>query len=408
MELVAYIFLGLIGVILLCLVAIFSIYGYAIIRLKLQPTPQVTNNSITEIENPNKDQNATSRSEPEVEHSLPINEGPPASVTKKEIPNRYKQKDDSRKIRDLESKIANELSERPKLDFDAPLLSICGVLDLDPESPSLSSDYIACIYRGLGLEGQLVGSGPHKIPLDGSVRNMLEAVLDASYGLLKNADENFLTVKSYLPMLRSKKRSLSTRDQYGDEDQSQWIAFSSRFAIDKLKGVDALKIYMEFYASNSNRRTVSQNGLGDMFGGFVRIAMVFARVGNDMEDDDATLSGVDYEKKLQEEILQKVPSASVSMTAATGDHGADLLVDLGDLRIAIQAKYYQSSVGNAAVQEAFSGMGFYGADIAMVVCNSSFTKHAHQLAEKLGVILATSDDYIDVILELQKSSAKPL
>lgn len=153
---------------------------------------------------------------------------------------------------------------------------------------------------------------------------------------------------------------------------------------------------MEFFASDSHRSTVSAQGLADMFGHFTRVALIFIKSGPD-DQDEAPITGVEYERMLQQEIEENFPEAHVSMTSATGDHGTDLIVDIKGIRIAIQAKYYQSAVGNAAVQEAFSGKGFYEADFAMVVCNSTFTRHAKELSEKINVILATTDNYIQLI-----------
>uniref|UniRef100_UPI0034E4BC37 restriction endonuclease n=1 Tax=Enterococcus faecalis TaxID=1351 RepID=UPI0034E4BC37 len=89
--------------------------------------------------------------------------------------------------------------------------------------------------------------------------------------------------------------------------------------------------------------------------------------------------------------------AIVETTPASGDQGADLLVRLGSVRVAIQAKRYSGVVGNAAVQEIFAAKQFYDTDFAMVVTNSRYTMPAKALADKLEVTLATSDDFIEKI-----------
>lgn len=305
---------------------------------------------------------------------------------------------DAEKIPKIEAKIRAEIERRQAIQESRPFLA-CAVLDLDSQSDTLPNEFISEVYTRLRLQGQLVDQGPHRIPGHGPVRSMLEHVLAGAYQMLLHSDENFEIVRSYMPMLLAKRRSLTTRDQYGDEDTKPWVHFSSRFAVDKLKGVSTLKIYMENLASQSERSTVSHQGLADMFGAFVRIAMVMLEfsAGN---ATSVPMSGVEYEQMLRKYIEGAFPQAHVSTTVASGDHGSDLIVDINGKRIAIQAKYYQSAVGNAAVQEAFSGKGFYEADFAMVVCNSSFTRHAKELSEKIGVVLATTDTCIQCIESL--------
>lgn len=316
--------------------------------------------------------------------------------------------EDSKNIAEIEAKIRAEIERRQAIPESIPFSIVCCVLDLDSHSETLTHEFIVQVYTKLRLQGQLDGQGPHRIPDYRPVRNMLESVLESAYEMLLYADENFEVVRSYMPMLLSKRRSLSSRDKYGDEDLQPWWAFSSRFAVDKLKGVGPLKFFMEWYASDSQRRTVSDQGLADMFGHFTRLAIPFLEYSKDREEV-APMTGVEYEGMLQEQIEENFSTANVSMTAATGDHGSDLIVDIDGIRIAIQAKYYQSAVGNAAVQEAFSGKGFYGADFAMVVCNSSYTKHAKELSDKLDVVLATTDNYIQIIeMLIDTKEAQPL
>lgn len=302
----------------------------------------------------------------------------------------------SKKIREIEAKIKAEIGRRQTMPESLPFVVVCCVLDLNPYSETLTHEFIVAIYTRLRLQGQLIGQGPHRIPEWSPVRSMLQNVLEASYGMLLHADENLEVVRSYMPILLSKRRSLSVRDKYGDEDIQRWIDFSSKFAIDKLKGIFPLKFFMEMLASNSERRRVSDQGLADMFGCFTRMAILLLECSTDRKDDTPT-TGIEYERMLQEQIEESFPTANVSTTVATGDHGSDLIIDIDGIRIAIQAKCYQSTVGNAAVQEAISGKGFYEADFAMVVCNTDYTKHAKELAEKLDVILATTSNYLQAI-----------
>jgi len=55
--------------------------------------------------------------------------------------------------------------------------------------------------------------------------------------------------------------------------------------------------------------------------------------------------------------------------------------------IAVQAKCYAGSVGNAAVQEAHAGKSFYGCDSSIVITSSVFTSGAIKLANAVGCVL---------------------
>lgn len=59
--------------------------------------------------------------------------------------------------------------------------------------------------------------------------------------------------------------------------------------------------------------------------------------------------------------------------------------------LVVQAKRYAGTAGNAAVQEAFAGKQFMGANYAAVVSPAQFTKSAVQLANTTGVALLHLD-----------------
>lgn len=110
--------------------------------------------------------------------------------------------------------------------------------------------------------------------------------------------------------------------------------------------------------------------------------------------------GVAFEQHLRALVLESFQDAVIHTTPVSGDQGADLLVRLGSVLVAIQAKRYTGVVGNAAVQEIFSAKQFYDADFAMVVTTSRYTQPAQVLAAKLDVALATEDDFIRQIRHL--------
>jgi hypothetical protein len=77
----------------------------------------------------------------------------------------------------------------------------------------------------------------------------------------------------------------------------------------------------------------------------------------------------------------------VQVTKRSGDQGADLFAERFGKKIVIQAKNYNDTVGNAAVQQVLAAKLFYGCDEAMVITNSYFTASAKELGESTGVRL---------------------
>ncbi|WAI12302.1 restriction endonuclease [Bacillus cereus] len=70
------------------------------------------------------------------------------------------------------------------------------------------------------------------------------------------------------------------------------------------------------------------------------------------------------------------------LTKGSGDQGADIIAYKQGKKYVIQAKRYSGTVGTKAVQEVISGKGFYEADEAWVITNSSYTRGAIELANK--------------------------
>ena len=109
------------------------------------------------------------------------------------------------------------------------------------------------------------------------------------------------------------------------------------------------------------------------------------RQGNTLVDVDL-MSGESFEQ-IVAEILKGRGYTNINLTPQSGDHGVDILAYKGIFHYAIQCKRYTGNVGNKAVQEAFAGKHFYGADYAVVVTNARFTNQAKEEAQKLGVEL---------------------
>lgn len=87
----------------------------------------------------------------------------------------------------------------------------------------------------------------------------------------------------------------------------------------------------------------------------------------------------------------------VEQTGKSGDQGVDLIAHRKGRRIAIQAKGYVDSVGNAAVQQAFTGKSVYGCHACAVVTNSRFTASAIAAAQATKCALVHEDNFEDFV-----------
>lgn len=96
------------------------------------------------------------------------------------------------------------------------------------------------------------------------------------------------------------------------------------------------------------------------------------------------MTGYEYEEKCAK-LLEAKGFSNVQVTPGSGDQGIDILATKEKIKYGVQCKYYEGTVGNKAVQEAYAGAKFYDCDIALVITNSTLTRPAQELASKLGV-----------------------
>ncbi|AQU78499.1 MULTISPECIES: restriction endonuclease [Planococcus] len=108
------------------------------------------------------------------------------------------------------------------------------------------------------------------------------------------------------------------------------------------------------------------------------------------------MSGAEFEEFLR--LRYKAEGYAVRKTPYTGDYGADLILEKGPQKIAVQAKRYKSNVGIKAVQEISAAKLHYGANEAWVVTNSFFTKAAAELARSNKVKLVNRDELVEILL----------
>lgn len=113
------------------------------------------------------------------------------------------------------------------------------------------------------------------------------------------------------------------------------------------------------------------------------------------------MTGYEYEEKCAR-LLAAKGFSNVVVTPGSGDQGIDVLANKGKQKYGVQCKYYEGTVGNKAVQEAYAGARYYDCDVALVITNSTLTGPAKELAKKLHV---TVWENIDAIY-LQKHDAE--
>lgn len=133
----------------------------------------------------------------------------------------------------------------------------------------------------------------------------------------------------------------------------------------------------------------------------IRFRVIFMYEYNGKQINIDAMSGIEFERFVAD-LLRHNDFTNVYTTQASGDNGVDIIAKKDKLKYAIQCKRYSSNIGNHAVQEVFSGKVFYGADVAVVVTTSDFTRQAVVAASKLDVKLWGRQKLNSLIVEANK------
>ncbi|NEP35012.1 MAG: restriction endonuclease [Moorea sp. SIO3B2] len=112
------------------------------------------------------------------------------------------------------------------------------------------------------------------------------------------------------------------------------------------------------------------------------------------------MKGREFEEFLAK--LFKELGYQVRLTPASADYGADLVIEKGEIKTVVQAKRQQSTVGIKAVQEVTGAIGYYQANLGLVITNSKFTENAKKLAAKTEIELFDRDDLKKLIKKVYK------
>jgi len=113
------------------------------------------------------------------------------------------------------------------------------------------------------------------------------------------------------------------------------------------------------------------------------------------------MSGTDFEMFLVS-LFSKL-GYKAQHTGETGDLGSDLIIEMGGVKIAVQAKRYTGNVGPDAVREVNTVMRPRNCTLGMVVTNSYYTDEAKYLAKQNNIALWDRNDLVSNILKSQKT-----
>ena len=116
-------------------------------------------------------------------------------------------------------------------------------------------------------------------------------------------------------------------------------------------------------------------------------------------DEIDKMSGNDFELFLCN-LFSKL-GYKVKHTGRIGDLGADLIVEINGLRIAVQAKRYKGHVGPNAIREVLAVLKPRKCTLGIAVANNYFTEEAKFLAKENNITLWERNDLIDNILKAQ-------
>lgn len=87
----------------------------------------------------------------------------------------------------------------------------------------------------------------------------------------------------------------------------------------------------------------------------------------------------------------------------SGDRGADFLAEKDGVRYVVQTKRWKNKVSDSTIQKLVGAKSWYGADKAICVTNSDYTKPARQWQNR-GVELINGRRLDEIVIELQQKN----
>lgn len=198
---------------------------------------------------------------------------------------------------------------------------------------------------------------------------------------------------SIAPIIQRRRRQLVSVDVYGVEETEAWEK-EKRHIIEKvvMPNSDTGSLFQEVLSFSEKELKEELAWLFSVVNEQIEtIASAEPSPSADeMSASVSELSPDDFEQLCAEQL--RTLGWIVRCTGGVGDQGVDIIAEANGRRLVVQCKLYSSAVGNAAVQEVFSGMRHEDAHWAAVVTNADFTRSARQLANSTGVLLIHLDD----------------
>lgn len=207
-------------------------------------------------------------------------------------------------------------------------------------------------------------------------RRKNEEAAKAYHAALSRAKDKITAlVDHHESTLALRRATLLQVDRYGVVDGAAWSKEVQHFAD---------KVVLPTL-SDEEVTAVVQRGLKELFQELIedRLASLPSKLNQKFLPSD--LSPLEFEVWVAERFQEQGWNART--TAGSGDQGADVIATCGSLTIVVQCKLYSGSVGNKAVQEAFTAQTHYGATKSAVVTTGQFTPAAKQVANTTGVHL---------------------
>jgi restriction system protein len=186
-----------------------------------------------------------------------------------------------------------------------------------------------------------------------------------SLKILQEECENL--VHNNIEVVASAYRSTVTSNSFGKKNYTKFKKELIEYLIDNSNSKD-----VKYYAEHVGDFDIPDSTLLEI----ERAINDFAEVQNYEEDMDP----YEYEHFCAEQFLIHGWD-DAEATSGSSDQGVDVKAKRGDDVLVGQCKKYSKPVGNSAVQEVVAGMGYYGANIGVVISNNSFTNSAKKLAE---------------------------
>ncbi|EKQ8001606.1 restriction endonuclease [Raoultella ornithinolytica] len=173
-------------------------------------------------------------------------------------------------------------------------------------------------------------------------------------------------IEKHLPVLARKRRILIHKDDYGYLVTDKWESEKKSY----LRKLGYIPYETAFYSGITPEQ---------------QSVIIDSVIDDYLEDNQVdfsyhdSMTPYDYECYCADVLNSNGWDART--TPGSGDQGVDVIAEKNGLTVALQCKKYSNPVGNAAVQEVVSGKDYWGADIAVVITNSTYTPSARALAK---------------------------